>query len=396
MRTRIQTLLVAAALLGAGATPARAQKTAVDSRWLAYLDCWESIESTKSLVCLVPAAGTSTVDLLTITKGQVVTREPIAATGERVATRHDDCTGWQSVEWSSSGTRLFFRSGDTCPTGDRLGTGLIAMASDGHEWLYIQGITLQGQTGVRAQRYREVSGELSLPDEVKDALPTDVTFTMRARAAAALPVGSDEVIEASRHLDTPVLETWLVERGEPFTLDAKQLVRLADAGVPARVTDLMVALSYPKVFAINTTARAGERLPRANAAQGGGGYAGGVPLHGYTPLNSCSLYYMLYNYAPYDCAGLYPGYGYGYGSGYGWYPGGYPVTIVFTPSARAHGRVVNGQGYKEGAGTNADAMPRSGDFGKVTPSGWSTGSTTSSTSSSSSSGSGERTAKPRP
>ena len=105
---------------------------------------------------------------------------------------------------------------------------------------------------------------------------------------------------------------------------------------------------------------------------------------------------MLYNYAPYDCARLYPGYGYGYGSGYGWYPGGYPVTIVFTPSARAHGRVVNGQGYKEGAGTNADAMPRSGDFGKVTPSGWSTGSTTSSTSSSSSSGSGERTAKPRP
>src|SRR5438876_849851 len=86
MRTRIQTLLVAAALLGAVATPARGQKPAVDSRWLAYLGCWESIESTKSLVCLVPAAGPSTGDLLTITKGPVVTREPTAATGERVAT----------------------------------------------------------------------------------------------------------------------------------------------------------------------------------------------------------------------------------------------------------------------------------------------------------------------
>jgi len=395
MRTRIQTLLVAAAVLGAGATPARGQKTAVDSRWLAYLGCWEPIESTKSLVCLVPAASSSTIDLLTITKGLVVTREAIAATGERVATRHDDCTGWQSVEWSSSGARLFLRSGDTCPTGDRLGTGLIAMAGDGHEWLYIQGMTLQGQTGVRAQRYREVSGEFSLPDEVKDALPTDVTSAMRARAAAALPVGSDEVIEASRHLDTPVLETWLVERGEPFTLDAQQLVKLADAGVPGRVTDLMVALSYPKVFAINTTARAGERRPRASAGQAEGGY-GGVPLHAYTPLNSCSLYYMLYASVPYDCAGFYPGYGYGYGYG-GWYPGSTPVLIVFNPpSARAHGRVVNGQGYKEGAGTNADALPRSGDFGRVTPSGWSTGSTTSSTSSSPSSGSSERTAKPRP
>ena len=397
MRTRIQTLFVAAALLGAGAAPARGQNTAVDSRWLAYLGCWESIESAKSLVCLVPAAGggTSAVDLVTITKGQVVTRERITPSGERVATRHDDCTGWQSAEWSSTGARLFLRSGDTCPppTGDRTGTGLIAMAPDGHEWLYIQAMTLQGQTGVRAQRYREVSGEFSLPDDVKDALPTDVTSTMQARAAAALPVGIDDVIEASRHLDTPVLETWLVERGEPFALDAKQLVKLADAEVPGRVTDLMVALSYPKVFAINTAARAGERRLRTIVGEGGGGSGyGGTPLGAYSPLNSCSLLYLLYAYVPYDCAGLYPGYGYGYGSAYGWYPGNYPVTIVFTPSSRSHGRVVNGQGYKEGAGTSADAMPRSKDWGTVTPSGWSG----SSTSSSSSSGSGERTAKPRP
>src|SRR5436309_2402720 len=106
----------AAALLGAGAAPARGQNTAVDSRWLAYLGCWESIESAKSLVCLVPAAGggTSAVDLVTITKGQVVTRERITPSGERVATRHDDCTGWQSADWSSTGARLFLRSADTC------------------------------------------------------------------------------------------------------------------------------------------------------------------------------------------------------------------------------------------------------------------------------------------
>src|SRR2546427_5481294 len=35
------------------------------------------------------------------------------------------------------------------------------------------------------------------------------------------------------------------------------------------------------------------------------------------------------------------------GSAYGWYPGNYPVTIVFTPSSRSHGRVVNGQGRSE-------------------------------------------------
>ena len=109
----------------------------------------------------------------------------------------------------------------------------------------------------------------------------------------------------------------------------------------------------------------------------------------YAPLRECSLFYLLYAYVPYDCTGVYSGYGYGYG--YGWYPGGYPVMIVFTPSSRAHGHVVNRQGYKEGAGTNADAIPRSGSWGTVTPSAG------SSPSSSSSASSGEqRTAKPRP
>src|SRR5207247_6074596 len=95
MRTRIQTLFVAAALLGAGAAPARGQNTAVDSRWLAYLGCWESIESAKSLVCLVPAAGGGTwgVDLVTSTKGQGGTRERVTPSGERVGARPADGTG---------------------------------------------------------------------------------------------------------------------------------------------------------------------------------------------------------------------------------------------------------------------------------------------------------------
>src|SRR5207247_3743530 len=109
---------------------ARGQNPAVDSRWLAYLGGWESIEWAKSLVCLVPAAGggTPAVDLVTITKGQVVTRERITPSGERVATRHDDCTGWQSAEWSGTGARLFLRSGDTCPPPPATGPARVSSA----------------------------------------------------------------------------------------------------------------------------------------------------------------------------------------------------------------------------------------------------------------------------
>jgi len=388
MRTPIQALLAAAALVGTGAAPARGQNPSLDSRRLAYIGCWERVESAKSLVCVVPAAATSAVDLLTIQKGQVVARERLTATGERVATAHDDCTGWQSVEWSARGQRLYLRSDDTCASGETQGTGVIAMDGDGRQWLYIQGMTLGGQTGVRVQRYREMTDDVLLPDDVKNAIRMDVSATMQARAAAAVPLSPDDVVEVTRHVDTPVLEAWLVERGEAFTLDATRLVTLADAGVPSRVIDLMVALSYPKVFAINTTSRAGERRPRASSPDGG--YArGGAPMGAYAPLRECSLFYLLYAYVPYDCTGVYSGYGYGYG--YGWYPGGYPVMIVFTPSSRAHGHVVNRQGYKEGAGTNADAIPRSGSWGTETPSAG------SSPSSSSSASSGEqRTAKHRP
>jgi len=393
MRTPIQTLFVAAALLGTGAAPARGQNPSLDSRWLAYIGCWERAESAKSLVCVVPAAATSAVDLLTIQKGQIVARERITATGERVATAHDDCTGWQTMYWSARATRLCLHSADTCASGHTEGSGVIAMDPDGSQWLYIQGMTLGGQTGVRVQRYREVTDDdLLLPDDVKAAIRMDLSATMHARAAAAVSLATDDVGEAARRVDTSVLEAWLVERGESFTLDAKRLVTLADAGVPTPVIDLMVALSYPKVFAINAASRQGERRPSVGST-GAGGHAGEAyatrPV--YAPLEECSMYYLLwYTYLPSICRGFYPGYAFGPG----FYPGGYPVTIVFTGNARAHGHVVNGQGYKEGASTNADAMPRSGDWGSVTPaSGWSP----SSSSSPSRSSSGEqRTAKPRP
>ena len=395
MRTRIHTLLVAAALLGMGATPALGQNTTVDSRWLAYLGCWEPTQSAKSQVCVVPVAGTPDVELITIVKGEVAARERITANGERQATSHDSCTGWQTVEWSVRGQRLYVRSGDTCPSGENTGTGVIAMTGDGDGWLYIQGMTQNGQEGVSVQRYREARSDVLLPDDIKAAVPANVSARMQARAAAAVALSTDDVIEATRHVDAPVIQAWLVGRGEGFVLDAKRLVALADAHVPSSVIDLMVALSYPKSFAINLGSRQGERRASAQGAGGGPGevYAS-RPV--YAPLDECSMTYLVYNYVPSLCSSFYPGYGFGSG----FYPGGYPVLIVYTgSSSRGHGRVVNGQGYREGTngGTTTPGMPKSGDVGSVSPGGFSSGSgsSTSSTSSSGSSGSG-RTAHQRP
>ncbi len=396
MRTRTQTLLVVAALLGTGAVPARGQDAAIDPRWLAYLGCWEQVGVAKSAMCVVPTGDRSTVDIVTIAKGEVTARERIAATGLRVETTRDNCTGWQSAAWSPRGQRVYLHSEDACfgePA--REGTGLIAMSGAG--WLlYIQGITIGTQTGVRVQRYREATADLLVPDDVATALRLGVSAIIQARAAAGAPLVTDDVVEASRIIDVAVIEAWLVERADPFTLDAKRLVALADTGVPSRVIDLMVALSYPKAFAINAASRQGERLIRRPAGDGFGTLPATYVL-GYDPL--CSGYYLMYQYS-YDCAG---GYGYGYGYGYGFYPGSNPPTIIYVgggggSSSRPHGRVVNGGGYAKGDdAATARGLPRpSGDFSR--PSNGSSGSTgTGTQSTGSSSGSTEqRTAKPRP
>jgi len=409
MRTPIHTLLTAAALLGIGAFPAAGQDTGTDSRWLAFVGCWEPLGSAKSQICVVPVSGTSAVDLVRIEKGNVVSREQIVADGQRVATARGDCTGWQTAEWSALGDRLYLRSEDTCPNGiKRPGTGLIAMTRDG-QWLYIQGATRGRETGVQVQRYHEAPDDVLIPDELKDALRVDVTAAAQARAAAQAPLSTEDLIDASRHADAAIVEAWLVERGGTYMVDAKRLVTLAKAGVPSRTIDVLVALSYPDVFAINGLTHQGERRQAEHAASA----VGASPGYGANFYSDCSYDYLLYGYSSYYCDNLYGygygyAYGYGYPYGYGWYPGDYSGTIVYVGSgggSHPHGHVVNGQGYKEGPGSTGDIQrwgePRTSGS-DASSSSASTGrtsmpsSTPSSTSTSSSSSGGERTAHHRP
>lgn len=395
MRTRTHLILIIAALLG-GTARASAQNP-IDARWIAYLGCWQRVESAKSQVCVVPA-GASATELLTITKGQIVSRERIDVSGQAVETARGDCTERQSAGWSARGALLYVHSDDKCSSGEtHSGSSVIAMTGSG-EWLYVQGMTLDGQTGVRVQRYRELESDVAIPDEVTNELRLDVTATLQARAAAATPLAIEDVIDASRHVDAPVVEALLVERGQPFTIDAKRLTTLAGAGVPSRLIDLIVALSFPKRFAINPTSHQGERVAPAVPS---GATAGGAIAYGMIPVSSlCSSFYPLSFYQSlYDC-GYYSGYVYPFGYGYGFYYGSNPVTVVYIGSGgggQAHGRVVNGHGYQQrGAGSGSKAMPRRDETGWATSSGAAASSSSPATSSSRSGSGGEqRTAQPR-
>ncbi|HJU72757.1 MAG TPA: hypothetical protein VJ717_03355 [Gemmatimonadaceae bacterium] len=370
------------------AQPAAAQPDS-DPRWQAWLGCWEPVEASpfttasSPRVCIIPA-GSSAVDIATVIGDSIALRQRVEPTGEQRPVSRDGCTGWERATWSANGQRVYVRSSFTCPGGlTRLSNGVMAMSAGG-EWLDVHGVIAGTTKGVRVARYREVVGT-SVPSVVGALLQTRVATRHDARLIATAPLTTDDVVEATRFLDPGVVQTWLAERGDGFELGAEQLVALEKQGVPSVVIDVMVALSYPGVFALDRSQVAGAT--RSDVAAGAG-EGRTVYVYGWDPF-----------YSPYGYG--YGRYGYGYGYGYGgWYYGNRPVVIVRQPSAdndREHGRVVKGRGYVRGSSGSSDRSGTAASTGQSSGSGSSASGSSGggSTSKPASSGTG-RTAKPRP
>jgi hypothetical protein len=369
-----------------------------DTRWQAWLGCWEAVDSSfvgamsqGPRICVVPASGNAAVEIVTVIGDSVALRQRIEATGEQRTTTNEGCTGWERARFSPNGARVYTRSAYTC-SGDltRTSNGVMAI-SDGGEWLDIQGVVAGTTTGVRVARYRPARDLSGLPEEISSALSGKVAAASDAHMIAMAPTTTADVVEASRYLDPGVVQTWLAERGEGFTLDAKKLVALEKDGVAPQVIDIMVALSYPEVFALDRSRVGGPAAENERVASGGSGRT--VYIYGFDGFYSPFGY--RYGYNPYR-------YGYGYGYGYGGWYYDRPVVIVRPPSDNdrdSHGRVVKGRGYVPGRSADRSTGSSSGGSSDVRASsgGSGSGSSGSSTkgSSGSSSGSG-RTAKPRP
>ncbi len=373
----LSAVLAGAPLAAQGTTPSGGAGGAVvlDARWRPFLGCWQSTDAAQRTLtlrgaetptlCVVPAAEGHGVTLETRSAGTVVAREALEATGTDVPVVRDGCTGTERVAWATDGRRLLLRSAVTCDGVARRGSALHAITPDG-EWLRVEGAVVNGASVVRAVRYRAVPEPAGA-----DTAPAveGARRWLSPRAVAGAPVTVAGVLEAARAVDAPVVEAWLTELQQPFTLDARALVELADAGVSPRVLDVLVAVSHPERFRVRAAgAAADERL-----VAGGGGMA--MPLGGlgsgaflsdpwlwdswrfgmspYGFLANGMVPWGFNRFGPYGPAG--------WGGG-GWYLGQTPVVIApATPSDRVPGRVVNGAGYTRGRGATG-ATPRGGLF----------------------------------
>ncbi len=405
-RLAIGGLLAVGALvvLAAAPMPAAAQEVAnPGARWDAWLGCWEGAQTPVGvktpLMCVVPSTGYSAVDILTVTDGKITAREHIDASGEHIKDSRDGCTGWQSAQWSRDNERVYLRADYVCENGvHRDATSLIAMTADG-DWMEVQGLQAAQKGGVRVLEYKLATNPGPLPPEIDKAIGDRSLAIQAGRVAASAPLNVADIAEASQHLDSAVVQAWLVDRGGQMKVTGKELVQLANAGVPGSVTDVLVALANPNKFAFQAGSHAAQgqygEAPSATALAGTvdttsqrlcpySAYAwnfygqcayspyaympwGYNPAWGYDPYN----YYGLNSYYG-GWYGPYSGYGYGYGYGYGgWYPFGYTQPVVIVPNngtsnPSGHGRLVYGRGYVQGnagSGSSGNYVPSSNAYG---------------------------------
>lgn len=370
-------VLSAALLLVAPAVYAQGVARAESSPFAAWIGCWDLIPRfgevpTNDRVCVLPTANSMAVELVSLAGDSVLSRQRLEAAAEERPFTQGDCSGVEHVR--ATGPRVYLRTTMRCGGQERLVNSVMAMSRDG-EWLDVRGVAFGPNVGVRASRYREAPVTAHLPAEVAATLQGRPRGMHSARLAASGPVQLRDVVEATRHLEVGVLQTWLAERGQGFGLDAQGLLALEESGVAPSVIDIMVALSYPDVFALDRT-RLGDPPPDTRGEVrggdfGGGGYYDGGYGWGWDP------------------------YGYGYGRGLGWFSGSRPVVVVQRPAdaqVDEHGKVVKGRGY---------VAPRGGSSGSAR-SGGSSGGSSSGSAGRASSSDGEkgsstgRKAKPKP
>ncbi len=412
-----------------------------DARWQPWLGCWVATTAptpdartgsvTDGLVCVVPAPRGAGVDVATIENGVVVHLERVNATGARTPRTMDRCPGWESATWSTDSRRLLLRSEFQCaPSTTVKGSGIFAISAGG-DFLQVQGSVVGARASARVVRYRAAGRTLQLDPggEIKDSAvvrfsETPETFSIRSvRAEAGGDVQPEDVLEVATQVDAAVAEAWLHELGQAFALDGRQLVRLADAGMPPRMIDLMVAMAYPQRFAVRRASAEGSGAVVRGATYGGAeaygrtgrygstwdcGYGDRMRAYGYYGDSCYPGYYGLSTY------GYGYGYGSGYGYGYGYWPGygygryttGYytgPQLIIVEPRASEDSRsssgvAVKGQGYTRRDGGSSPSPSSAGYSGSASgsTSGSSSGSSSSAGSTSSTSSGGEaRTAQPR-
>jgi hypothetical protein len=360
----------------------------IDDAWLAFAGCWRAEgDSSQRSLCIVPDA--DGVRMVTINDGKIESETRVVANGQPRTINQEGCSGTETARWSSDRQRVFLSAELNCGNNvTRKVSGMFAVLS-GSQWASVQTVSTGGKTSVHKVRYVEAEPE-ALPSDVAQTFRDNRLARQTVRLGASSPLDLADVKEAVSSMDTATVQGWLWTVNQEFDLNARDLVELADAGVPGSVIDVMIAVSNPKYFAVREE-RADDRTARDRRRPGG--TISCYDDYWYDPYNPFS-YRGGFGYRPgYGCG---PGYYPGWGWGGGYYGGGTVIVVDRNGPFREKGRVTR-DGYK--APRDRDSSPSTGSVtsqpSKQPSSSGSSTSGSSGSSGSSDDSSGSRKAKPR-
>lgn len=335
------TRLLLTALAATLAIPAssHAQQAVAGPRWQAWLGCWsasparlrETGPEAPRVVCVTPTSEPNIVDVSGIAEGKIVSQNRIDGTGATHPVNAPGCTGAESARWSADGRRIFLQSHVTC---DGLATdmnAILAITRTG-EWIDVRRVAAGGGSDVRVARYHDVGVPTVVPSQITDVFDrrNEILFH-DARMAAGSAFSPAAIIEASRAVEAAVVESWVSEAGQVFPTDARSLNELASAGVPARVTDAMIAVSRPAEAAVHHVMMYPYSPYGWNSVggqygsygqYGNSGQYGGPSADAWDQGNRSRLTINIYEYDPWGWGGYPFGYrfgapAFGYGLRYG-------------------------------------------------------------------------------
>jgi hypothetical protein len=368
-----------------------APRMSQDDAWLAFTGCWRPVGDVgNNYLCIVPAG--EGVRIVTLVDGKVQSQSNVVADDQPRRMEQEGCSGTERAVWASDKQRVFLRSDLMCGNVPRKVSAVFALLTP-TEWISVQAVSSGEAAGTRSVKYTEAMPAV-LPDDIAQALSGNRLARETVRTAAAAKIDLDDVREAVAKVDAVVIESWLMAAAQPFDLDGKALIELADAGVPASVIDVIVAVSNPRRFAIREERLEdrdprGQRRPSRNPCYDDF-YSPGGGLW-YDPF---AYRYRGYGYGYDSCRGGLIGLSpWGYGGGWGYYG---PTVIVVEPQNR--GGKATREGYSRGRGTGSTGTPGSEtSIGRTAQprDRSSSGSSTTTTTKSTGSDDGGRKAKPR-
>jgi len=243
-----------------------------DTRWLAWLGCWEDAEGDDGLlVCFYPLSGVDGVEIRTYLDDEMLAVEDVVADGRAVPVTEGGCEGTRTARWSEDGARVFITSELRCGEGvTRTTSGVMALSDRGRELLEIHASGATGHDPVVGARKFIPASRSSLETAGVEAPARDRHLAVQtARSVVSAPLDPGDVVEAVDIVGGDVTRALIAEIGAPFALSASLARDLARQGVPGDVLDVMVAVSHPERFDVEGTTWEASEAPPVRAADYG-------------------------------------------------------------------------------------------------------------------------------